>query len=230
MNRATGLVGRALLLAALCAPAAAAVRGDGADCGRLLAAPQRSTWIWHPADPQRGVLVVDDGRVLAITREITAATTGQVPAAARLAWPWPEADCPGSALPPPDLPLTLPEGAAAALVDAVAQAEDHETAARRPRGLEERAEHWRAALERLRSVWTDVGATGQAVLERLAAHALMAAADGGALPARCGAAGAALARAGGETGGGLAREPGSSDRTAVDAGSGRTVQRRGQPA
>lgn len=182
MNRATGLVGRALLLAALCAPAAAAVRGDGADCGRLLAAPQRSTWIWHPADPQRGVLVVDDGRVLAITREITAATTGQVPAAARLARPWPEADCPGSALPPPDLPLTLPEGAAAALVDAVAQAEDHETAARRPRGLEERAEHWRAALERLRSVWTDVGATGQAVLERLAAHALMAAADGGALP------------------------------------------------
>lgn len=159
-------------IAVLATPAVASVQGEGSDCPRLIGAAQHSAWVWHPADAQRGALVIDDGRLLPLTRSAAAP--------ARLARPWPEADCAVAALPQPDLTLLMPDATASALVDAVTQAEDQEQAARRPGGTEARAQATRLAVERLRGAWTDPGPVGQAVLDRLEAQAVMAAADAGA--------------------------------------------------
>ncbi len=171
VTRSIVLTGLVVALATPAAVLAATVQGDGPDCARLIGAAQRSAWVWHPADTQRGVLVIDDGRVLPITRDATAG--------ARLTQPWPEADCSSPVLPQPALRWAPPDEVAAVLVDAVGLADDHERAARRPGGMEGRGEHWRLAIARLRSVWTDADAMGQAVLERLDALALMADADAG---------------------------------------------------
>lgn len=172
MRHTTVIRGFGLLLAMVGGQVCAQVQGEGPDCARLIADGQRSAWVWHPGDRQRGVLVIDDGRVLPLRRDGPAQR-------ARLARPWPAADCAGPVLPAPTLELALADDAAAALVDTLDLAEDHESASRRPGAMEARAAHWRSALARLRAVWTGVDPLGALVLERLDAFATMAAADGG---------------------------------------------------
>lgn len=172
MRHTTVMRGLGLLLAVFAARAPAQVQDAGPDCVRLIADGQRSAWVWHPGDRQRGVLVVDDGRVLPLSRDDGA----QRP---RLTRPWPASDCAAPVLPAPTLELAMADAAAAALVDAVDLAEDHESASHRRGGMEARAAHWRNSLARLRAAWTGVDPLGALVLERLDAYAAMAAADGG---------------------------------------------------
>ncbi|MFO1327948.1 MAG: CHAT domain-containing tetratricopeptide repeat protein [Rubrivivax sp.] len=156
------------------AAAAATVSGRGADCARLVAEPQQTAWAWHPADPRRGVLVVDDGRVRALAREAASAPP-------RLARPWPVADCADAQLPAPTLRPPLPDAAAAVLVDAVHDDPGPEAAANRAGGLEARADHWRRAEAQLRQAWPAAAddALGRALLDQVQALAARAAADAG---------------------------------------------------
>lgn len=164
----------AVALYAAAATAAAGATDGNPDCARLLADGPHTARFWHPGDGRHGVLVVDDGRALALTR-------AEVSEPARLAAPGPGALCPGLQLPEPTMTPSIPDDAAAALIEAVSNDPGHEAASNRPGGLEARATHWHQAAARLRTAWPAVESdpVGRALLERLQALATRAGAAAG---------------------------------------------------